>query len=155
MIVTDLMHIERQVLLTPTLVKAIEFLRRPELAALGREKVAIDGDRVFALPQRYETAAAETPRFEYHRKYIDIQYIVEGEEVIGWAPAVKLKITDPYDREQDITFGTAPSGEITQVRLHAGQLAVLYPEDAHAPRIAAGAPSSVFKIVVKVEVRGL
>jgi biofilm protein TabA len=155
MIVTDLMHIERQVLLSPTLVKAIEFLRRPELAALGEEKVAIDGERVFALPQRYETVVAETPRFEYHRRYIDIQYIVEGEEVIGWAPATRLKITDPYDREKDITFGTAPAGEVTQVRLHSGQLAVLYPEDAHAPRIAAEGAAPVFKIVVKVEVRGL
>lgn len=155
MIVTDRMHIERQVLLTPTLVKAIEFLRRPDLASLGEDKVAIDGDRVFALPQRYETAAAETPRFEYHRKYIDIQYIVEGEEVLRWAPAAKLAITESYDREKDVTFGTAPPGEVTPVRLHAGQLAVLYPEDAHAPRIAADGPSKVFKIVLKVEVRGL
>jgi YhcH/YjgK/YiaL family protein len=155
MIVTDLMHIERQVLLTPTLVKAFEFLRRPELASLADGKVPIDGERVFALPQRYETVPAEKPRFEYHRKYIDIQFIVEGEEVIQWAPAMKLKITDPFDREKDVTFGTVAPEEVTQVRLHAGQLAVFYPEDAHAPRIAAGAPAKVFKIVVKVEVRGL
>ena len=155
MIVTDLMHIERQVLLTPTLVKALEFLRRPELASLAEGKVPIDGERVFALPQRYETAAQGSPRFEYHRKYIDIQYIVEGEEVIEWAPALKLKITDAYDREKDITFGTVAPEEVTPVRLRAGQLAVFYPEDAHAPRRAAGAPARVFKIVVKVEVRGL
>jgi YhcH/YjgK/YiaL family protein len=155
MIVTDLMHIERQVLLTPTLVKAIEFLRRPDRSSLPDGRVPIDGERVFALPQRYETAPAAAPRFEYHRKYIDIQFIVEGEEVLGWAPATKLKITEPYDREKDITFGTVAPEEVTPVRLHAGQLAVLYPEDAHAPRLAADAPSRVFKIVVKVEVRGL
>ena len=155
MIVTDLMHIERQVLLTPTLVKAIEFLRRPEHASLAEGRVTIDGERVFALPQRYETSLPGTPRFEYHRKYIDIQYIVEGEEVIGWAPSAQLKITESYDREKDITFGTVPPEVMTAVRLRAGQLAVLYPEDAHAPRLAAGAPSKVFKIVVKVEVRGI
>jgi YhcH/YjgK/YiaL family protein len=155
MIATDLMHIERQVLLTPTLVKAIEFLRRPDLAALSVGRVEIDGDRVFALPQRYETAPAETPRFEYHRKYIDIQFIVEGEEVIGWAPSGQMKITEPYDREKDVTFGTVPPDAMTPVRLRAGQLAVLYPEDAHAPRLAAGAPAKVCKIVVKVEVRGI
>jgi YhcH/YjgK/YiaL family protein len=154
MIVTDLMHIERQVLLTPTLVKAIEFLRRPDIASLADGRVAIDGERVFALPQRYETIPAKDPRFEYHRKYIDLQYMAEGEEVIGWAPSARMQITASYDREKDITFGTVQPEEATLVRLRAGQLAVLYPEDAHAPRLAAGAPSRVFKIVVKVEVRG-
>jgi YhcH/YjgK/YiaL family protein len=154
MIVTDLMHIERQVLLTPTLVKAIEFLRRPDLGSRDEGRVEIDGERVFALPQRYETAAAETPKFEYHRKYIDIQFILEGTETIAWTPASKLKITEPYDREKDVTFGTGFSEETTRVRLRAGQLAVFYPEDAHAPRLTDGIPAKVFKIVVKVEVRG-
>jgi biofilm protein TabA len=155
MIVTDLMHIERQMLLTPTLVKAIEFLRRPDLAALADGRAEIDGERVFALPQRYETAATDAPRFEYHRKYIDLQYIVEGEEIIGWAQSSRMKITDSYDREKDVTFGTVEAGEMTAVKLRAGQIAVLYPEDAHAARLAVAAPAKVFKIVVKVEVRRL
>jgi beta-galactosidase beta subunit len=45
-----------------------------------------------------------------------------------------------------------PAGEATPVRLAAGELAVLYPEDGHAPRLAARSPSPVFKIVVKVAV---
>lgn len=155
MIVTDLVHIERQVLLTPKLVKAIEFLRRPDLATLTGDRVEIDGDRVFALPQRCETIPADSPRFEYHRKYIDLQFVVEGEETIGWAPASQMKITEAYDREKDITFGTVPPGEATLVRLRPGRLAVFYPEDAHAPRLASGAPSKIFKIVVKVEVKGI
>ena len=150
MIVTDLVHFERQVPLTPAIRKAVEFLRRPDLASLTDEKVVIDGDKVFALPQRCETEANASPRFEYHRKYIDIQFVVEGDEVIAWAPAEKLTITAPYDREKDITFGTAPADAVTPVRLRPGQLAVLYPEDAHAPRLAAGSPGKVFKIVVKV-----
>jgi biofilm protein TabA len=155
MIVTDLVHIERQVLLTPTLVKAIEFLRRPDLGARDGGRVEIDGERVFALPQRYETVAAESPKFEYHRKYLDIQFILEGTETIAWMPATKIKITEPYDREKDITFGNGFPEETTLVRLRAGQLAIFYPEDAHAPRLTNGSPSKVFKIVVKVEVRGL
>lgn len=154
MIVTDLMHIEREILMTPTMVKAIEFLRRPDLLALADGRAEIDGDRVFALPQRYETVRTDTMRFEYHRKYIDLQFIVEGEEAIAWVSAARMKITEPYDREKDVTFGTALPEEVTQVRLRAGQLAVFFPEDAHAPRQAVAAPSKVFKIVVKVEVRG-
>lgn len=150
MIVTDLVHFERQVPLTPAIRKAVEFLRRPDLATLADEKVVIDGEKVFALPQHCETEAQAAPRFEYHRKYIDIQFVVEGEEVIAWAPAEQLKITAPYDRDKDITFGTAPPEAVTRIRLHGGQLAVLYPEDAHAPRLAAETAGKIFKIVVKV-----
>jgi biofilm protein TabA len=94
----------------------------------------------------------DPPRFEHHRRYIDIQFIVAGEEVIGWAPADRMQVTEAYDPEKDIAFGTVPAGEATPVRLAAGELAVLYPEDGHAPRLAAGRPSPVFKIVVKVAV---
>ncbi|MBI3755405.1 MAG: YhcH/YjgK/YiaL family protein [Deltaproteobacteria bacterium] len=81
---------------------------------------------------------------------MDIQYIVSGEEAIGWVPAERMAITEAYDIEKDICFGTASKEEITMVRLQAGQLAVFYPEDGHAPKLAAGQPSAVFKIVVKV-----
>jgi biofilm protein TabA len=152
MIVTRLERIEQQARMTPALAKAAAFLRRPDIASLQDGRVEIDGDRVFALPQRYETVVMDPPRFEHHRRYIDIQFIVAGEEVIGWAPADRMQVTEAYDPEKDIAFGTVPAGEATPVRLAAGELAVLYPEDGHAPRLAAGRPSPVFKIVVKVAV---
>lgn len=152
MVVTDLKHIELQVSMTTALSKGIEFLLRPDVHLLTDGRVEIDGDRVFALVQRYETVKTNAPKFEYHRKYIDIQYIVSGEEVIGWAPADRMTVTEEYDGNKDICFGTVPEGEMTPVYLKTGQLAVLYPEDGHAPKLAAGRPSHVFKIVVKVAV---
>lgn len=150
MVVTDIKHLDHQVSMTDTLRKGIEFLRRPDIHLLADGRVEIDGDRVFALVQQYETLETDPPKFEYHRKYIDIQYIVSGEEVIGWAPAGRMTVTEAYDAEKDICFGSVPKGEMTSVYLKAGQLAVLYPEDGHAPKLAAGRPSHVFKIVVKV-----
>jgi len=150
MIVTDINHIEHQVSMTATLRKAIEFLRRPDIHNMADGRVDIDGQHVFALVQRYETIKTDAPKFEYHRKYIDIQYIVSGKEVIGWAPVERMTITEAYDMEKDICFGTVPKEEITPVYLQAGQLVVFYPEDGHAPKLAAGAPSHVVKIVVKV-----
>jgi beta-galactosidase beta subunit len=44
------------------------------------------------------------------------------------------------------------AGKWTPVFLQSGQLAVLWPEDGHAPKLAADAPSTVMKIVVKVAV---
>ncbi|MEK7688726.1 MAG: YhcH/YjgK/YiaL family protein, partial [Deltaproteobacteria bacterium] len=141
---------DRQFLMTTALKKAIDFLRRPDIRNLADGRVDIDGQDVFALVQRYETVKTDTPKFEYHRKYIDIQYIVSGKEVIGWAPVERMVITEAYDMEKDICFGTVPKEEITPVYLQTGHLAVLYPEDGHAPKLAAGKPSHVVKIVVKV-----
>lgn len=150
MIVTDLKHIDHQACITTALKKAIDFLRRPDIGNMADGRVDIDGDRVFALVQRYETIITDVPRFEYHRKYIDIQYIVSGEEVMGWAPAEQMTVTEAYDGNRDICFGTVPEGEMTPVYLKGGKLAVLYPEDGHAPKLAAGRSSFVSKIVVKV-----
>jgi biofilm protein TabA len=149
MIVTDLKHINAQCRMTDGMIKAVDFLRLRGIRDLPDGKVEIDGDRVFAIVQRYETTKTDIPRFECHRKYIDVQYIVSGAEVLGWAPEERLTITEAYDADKDICFGAA-SGEWTPVYLQAGQLAVLYPEDGHAPKLAQGAPSRVMKIVVKV-----
>jgi YhcH/YjgK/YiaL family protein len=150
MIVTDLAHLERQIAMTPSFRKALQFLRQPGLAELPDGTVTLDGKRVFAIVQRYETIATHAPRFEYHRDYIDVQYVVTGEEVIGWAPAAVMAVTEPYDAEKDIAFGTVDRDRWTAVRLGAGQAAVLYPEDGHAPRLSAGTVGPVVKVVVKI-----
>ena len=152
MIVTDLNNIDYQVLMTLSLRKAFDFLRGRNLYALPDGRVDIDGDRVFALVQRYETVRTEAPMFEYHRKYIDVQFLAKGEEVIGWAITETMKITKAYDEKTDICFGTVKKDKWTPVLLQAGLTAVLWPEDAHAPKLAADDPTQVMKIVVKVAV---
>jgi biofilm protein TabA len=152
MIVTDLDSIGHQSPQTPELRKAMDFLRRKDLPALPDGNVAIDGERVYAIVQRYQTMVTATPKFEYHRKFIDVQYVASGEEIIGWAPAGEIAVTEPFDPARDVCFGTVSRGAWTPVRLRSGQLAVLWPEDGHAPRLASTSPSSVMKIVVKIAV---
>jgi YhcH/YjgK/YiaL family protein len=152
MIVADLEHFERQVPMTLSFRKALEFLRQPSLEGLPDGTITLDGKRVFAIVQRYETIPADAPRFEYHREYVDVQYIAAGEEVIGWAPAGAMAMSEPYDAEKDIAFGTVGRDRWTAVRLGPGQAAVLYPEDGHAPRLSSGTVGPVIKIVVKIAV---
>jgi len=152
MIVSNLEHIENQIVTTAALQKAFGFLRSRDLMSRPDGRVEIDGDRVFALIQRYETAASEAPKFESHRAYIDIQFILSGREIVGWVPLEQMTVTETYAAEKDICFGTAAAGTWTPVHLAAGQCAVLWPEDGHAPKLAMGAPSAVVKIVVKVAV---
>ncbi len=152
MIVTDIAHAGHQLPLTPGIRRAVDFLRRKDLFELPDGEILLDGKRVYAILQRYETANSDVPKFEYHRKYIDVQYILSGEEVIGWAPVEEMAAASAYDVDKDVCFGSVRTGRWTPVRLQTGQLAALWPEDAHAPRLAAGAPSAVRKIVIKVAV---
>lgn len=150
MILTDLKDAENRLPSAPGFGKALEFLRRPDAGELPDGKYEIDGERVFAMVQRYETIKQPAPRFEAHRKYIDVQFMAAGTEIIGWAPLEKVTVTEIYDGEKDVCFGVAPAGGWKPLRLEAGQLAVLNPEDAHAPRLAADAPAPVLKIVIKI-----
>jgi YhcH/YjgK/YiaL family protein len=152
MIVTDLEHIAQQAPMTPFMDQAVAFLRQPNIEMLPEGTVEIDDRRVFAIIQRYETVLTGEPKFEYHQKYIDVQLVVSGEEIIGWVPRDRMKITEPYDSGRDICFGVAASRAVSLIHLQAGQLAVLYPDDGHAPKLAAGVSSPVMKIVVKVVV---
>jgi biofilm protein TabA len=152
MVVSDLDHSDHQTAGAPGLQKAFAFLRSHGIHQLPDGRVEIDGDRVFALVQRYETMMTDAPKFEFHRKYIDVQFIVSGEEVIGWAPVERMTVTEAYDAKKDICFGTVAKGAWTPAYLQAGQLAVLWPEDGHAPKLASSASSPVMKIVVKVAV---
>ncbi len=150
MIVTDMRHIKKQLRMTAALRKAIDFLQGTDLPRLADGRTEIDGDRVFALTQCYETVNDGTLNFEYHRKYIDIQVIVSGAEVIPWAPADQIEVTKSYDEGKDVCFGRTKTW--TPVRLEAGQLAIFWPSDAHAPKQNAGAPTAVMKVVVKVAI---
>jgi YhcH/YjgK/YiaL family protein len=77
--------------LSPRLAKGFAFLETVSpTAALGRHE--IDGDDVFALVQRYTTKPIEERVFESHRKYIDIQYVLQGREVMCWAPLPLLPV---------------------------------------------------------------
>ena len=150
MIATNLENIGHQVPMTPLIKKAIDFLHRNNISRLPEGRVDIDEERVFAIVQRYETIPIEAPKFEAHRKYIDIQYIASGEEIIGWAPIERMKITDAYDADNDVCLGTMPEAQWTPLSLKEGQLAVFWPEDGHSPKLAVHAPIRVMKIVIKV-----
>jgi biofilm protein TabA len=155
MIVTQLEHLSSQMVMNALFEKAIEFLRREGWRGHPDGKIPIDGNAVYAMLQSYETKTPrETVPFEGHRKYIDVQYVIEGKETIFWIPTSGLTPTTPYDDAKDIWFCQLTREGSTPVVLSAGQLMVLFPEDAHAPMHSAGAPTHVHKIVIKVAVSG-
>jgi len=97
MIIAKLEHMTEQIAPTPNMQRALDFLQQVRGADLPDGRVEIDGDSVFALVQSYPTVAASDPvLFEAHRKYIDVQYVAAGQEVIAWASTDHLTVTADY-----------------------------------------------------------
>lgn len=148
MILDTLDGLGRYAVLAPRFAEAIAFLRQLGPAPmLGRHD--IDGDFTYALVQQYQTRPFAGSHLEAHRRYVDIQYIVRGSETIFWAPVTKLAIATPYDATKDVGFFSSCT-DVIPVPVQAGQCAILFPEDAHAPCCAWGEPAEVVKVVVKV-----
>jgi biofilm protein TabA len=153
MIVTTLENLPHQMALSPNMRKALEYLKSVKPEGLQPGQIEIDGKNVYVMIQAYETRPADAAvRLEAHRNYIDIQYVAAGEEAMGWAHIDALQNPTAYNAEKDVWYGTLPVTGITQVQVMPGQATVFFPEDAHAPKLAVGAPVNVLKIVVKVRV---
>jgi YhcH/YjgK/YiaL family protein len=101
----------------------------------------------------YETRTRADCRWESHRRYIDLQYVLAGSEWVDWSPAGDLVAAGGYDSvmdRQDYLDGESPATQ-QSVRLNAGSFVIFFPEDAHRPQIADGEPQTLWKAVVKVE----
>lgn len=148
MILDDLKGAARYYHLHPDFREAFEFLSRGDLASLATGKIELQGERLFALINRDPGRGHEGARLEAHRKYIDIQFLVDGSEEIGWRPTAECRqLTEPYVEPRDIMFfGDAPH---TWIQLPVGKYMIFYPEDAHAPLAARG---DNVKAVIKVAV---
>ncbi len=104
------------------------------------------------LEETYETKLRADGFFESHRKFIDIQAIFEGEELMEVADIARMKIRQPYHPDRDLIV-YEDSTEAALLRVHAGQAAVFFPADAHMPTLRVRAAAvNVRKCVVKVPV---
>jgi YhcH/YjgK/YiaL family protein len=100
---------------------------------------------MFVILDRQDGRGRDAARLEAHRRYIDIQYTVRGEE-IGWTPRSSCGAADGgFDEGKDIGFfRDAPAA---WVRVPPGSFAIFFPEDAHAPLAGRGA---LVKAIVKI-----
>ena len=123
-------------------------------AGVQGERNKIDlGGGVFVLEEAYETKIRADGFFESHRKFIDVQTIFEGEELMEVVDIVRMTVRQPYHAERDLIV-YEDSTDAALLRVHAGEAAVFFPTDAHMPTMRVrAAPVAVRKCVVKVPVR--
>ncbi len=150
MLVSSLSTADKNDYLSARMKAAYAFLSNSDLANLPLGRVDIEGDEVFANVQEYNTVPSADKQMEAHRRYYDVQFVVEGEELLQYAPLEGLKEASPFDEASDFGLYETPA-TCSDVVLHAGDLAILAPEDAHKPGCTLGANAChVRKIVVKV-----
>ena len=118
-------------------------------------KYEIEGQRLFASVQRYETAPEATKAWETHQVYADIQFIASGREKILYSPAEAFQPTTPYNPAKDVQkYDGAGVNHVTAMVIPAGSFAVYLPQDGHKPGCQVGeTPEPVVKVVIKVRLK--
>jgi YhcH/YjgK/YiaL family protein len=130
---------------------AFDFLKNNMLKDLEIKRYEIDGDNIFALVSEYPSKNEEDAKFEAHRQYIDIQYVIKGEEMMGVSPLRnKNEILNPYDTMKDVEFMTVKN--FTSYQASPNRFFIFFPSDIHRPGVKVERNSSVKKIVIKVKV---
>jgi biofilm protein TabA len=149
MILASLAETDRYLALHPLFARAFDFLRNTDLNALAPGKHSVQGEQIFAIVEACAGRTREEAKLESHRRYIDIQLVLEGVDEMGWKPVAGC--VDPatdYDAARDIRFfNDVPS---SWVATPPGSFCLFFPEDAHAPLVSTG---MIHKVVVKIAVQ--
>jgi len=134
--------------LHPLFERAFRFLADSDLRSFAPGRHPVDGDRLYLSIDHVQGRGRDGARLEAHRRYIDIQYTIEGHEEIGWMPLASCGAhAGPFDEAKDVGFFDArPTSWLS---VPEGTFAVFFPQDAHAPLAGRGA---LKKAIMKVAV---
>lgn len=128
---------------------AFKFLETVDLSKLEVGRHEIDGRDVYAVVQAYDTAPIEDGKWEAHKKYIDIQYVDSGSELMGYANISDMNLLEEYNETKDILF---LQGRGDFFHATSGMFALFTPEDAHMGGRSIDISNPIKKVLVKVAV---
>ena len=148
MIADTLPNLRRYASLHPLFPTVLDFLARTDLAALPLGKHPLS-DGIMVLADGYDTLRPAETFIECHRRFIDIQIMVQGEERVGICPLTACR-AGKYDAERDFQV---LEGDCDYLTLRQGSFMIFLPQDGHMPQLICGdSPKPVRKVVVKVPV---
>ena len=128
--------------------QVFEFINSNDLSTIELGKHVIDGDNVFVVVMEYETQDISECKSETHKKYIDIQYMIDGEEQIGVKTLHNETPTTPYNEEGDFMFYTIEN--LPKIQLKQKHFAIFFPDDIHQTMIKIESPKKIRKAVFKI-----
>lgn len=146
MIFANITQSEQYTALHPLFSRAFDYVRNTDLLALAPGRYNIIGDDLIAIVENVPARTRAEAKLECHRRYIDIQLVLEGTDEMGWKPLADCN--DPAsDYKTDIQFfNDAPAAWIAVPSAH---FCIFFPEDAHAPLVGDG---TIRKVIFKVAV---
>jgi len=153
MVMDQLSHADAYYGLHELMEEAFAFLRDFCKKRMADGRYELRGDELYAIVSSYRPAPKETPRYESHDRYIDIQCIIAGSEYQWYVPREQLTVSAPYQKEKDITFYQY-DGTGNRLHLTEGSFAIYFPQDAHLPAMEDGCAEECTRIVVKIKCAG-
>ena len=126
---------------------AFAYLKETDLVNLKPGRYEIMGNDVFALVTEGPTKDKDKTKWEAHRVYQDIHYVIRGKEKIGITPVSSATVTEEYDAARDIGFYSS-KGKFYES--DPGKFIMAFPSDAHRPGVKARGHDSVKKVVIKI-----
>lgn len=106
-------------------------------------------DGGYFMIQTGTTNPMEPGDYEAHRKYIDVQMILEGSELVAWKELSETTLVE-YSEEKDFAVCSGPIEEVVNVK--EGMFYAVYPHDAHKPCRHFDTPTTYKKAVIKLPV---
>ncbi|MDQ7818208.1 MAG: YhcH/YjgK/YiaL family protein [Melioribacteraceae bacterium] len=128
--------------------KAFDYLVSTDFENLEPGRYDIEGNDIYAIVQQYDTKPLTSGKWEAHKKYLDIQYMVNGKEKMGYSHKNKMIVTHEYNEGKDALY---LKGDGNFLVAEAGYFAIFFPSDVHMPCIALNLSTPVKKVVVKVK----
>lgn len=149
MILTNLQSTDRIENLHPLFKKLFDYVKTHDLLKAPLGRIVLDGDNLFINNDEAICRSVDEQVMEIHRKYIDVQIVLEGEESVGWKPLNEIQhISKAYNEVLD--FELSDDKPSTYFHVTPGQIYILFPEDPHAPIIGEG---KIRKAIGKVKVQ--
>ena len=132
--------------------QAIDYLLKANIKMEDAGKTFTVDDDFYYIVKSYETKDVEDCKFESHRQYVDIQYMVEGKEAMSVIDINRVNPTTEYNTEKDIMFFDNPK-ECATLTLSSGNFITFYPNDAHRPSMKAQEKEVILKAIGKVRIK--
>ena len=149
MIIDSIKNAHKYYAVHPSLKASFEALMKID-ESTPNERITVDGDNIFINLSEYTNKNVDDCLFESHKKYIDIQYVVSGEEYIDLCDQEILEFTDNRLDTDDIAF-FKNTDKFSRADLTEGMFVVIFPGEAHRPCVAPdGKGVKVRKAVAKI-----
>ena len=130
---------------------AFEWIKSTDLLKLEKGKIEIQGEEIFAIVNDYKTVDSSVSKLEAHQRYIDLQFVIEGKEMMGYIAKNNQTPFKEYDQEGD--YALYVDSNTVLLPFEENSFFLLFPQDLHMPGIHYfGREEQVKKLVLKIAV---